>query len=141
MDHFDTYLLNDVISETVLSFKIKIMSYWPCQHLSNKFLESCQNNNLEDVKACIQLKVDVNVKRKDCSKYFGLSYAAWNNFLDLCDVLLSHPSIDVNNKDSDDETALMRSCTVLVKRVRYFVLLNYSHKSWSIIKTRDSSEI
>ena len=31
--------------------------------------------------------------------------------------------------------------TVLVKRVRYFVLLNNSYKSWSIIKTRDSSEI
>ena len=87
------------------------MSYWPCEHLSDKFLKSCQNNNLEDVKACIQLKVDVNVKRKDCSKYFGLSYAAWYNFPDLCDVLLSHPSIDVNNKGGGyDGTALMRSC-------------------------------
>ena len=32
-------------------------------------------------------------------------------------------------------------CTVLIKRVQYFVLLNYSFKSWSIIKTRDSFRI
>ena len=29
------------------------------------------------------------------------------------------------------------TCTVLIKRVRYFVLLNYSCKSWSNFKTRD----
>ena len=31
--------------------------------------------------------------------------------------------------------------TVVAERVRYFVLLNYSFKSWSIIKTRDSFRI
>ena len=31
--------------------------------------------------------------------------------------------------------------TVVAERVRYFVLLNYSYKSWSIIKIRESSEI
>ena len=31
--------------------------------------------------------------------------------------------------------------TVVFIRVGYFVLLNYSYKSWSIIKSRDSSEI
>ena len=29
---------------------------------------------------------------------------------------------------------------VVAERVRYFVLLNYSYNSWSIIKTRDMSE-
>ena len=28
--------------------------------------------------------------------------------------------------------------TVVLIRVQYFVLLNYSYKSWSIIKTRDN---
>ena len=28
--------------------------------------------------------------------------------------------------------------TIVAERVQYFVLLNYSYKSWSIIKTRDS---
>ena len=28
--------------------------------------------------------------------------------------------------------------TVVAQRVRYFVLLNYTYKSWPIIKTRDS---
>ena len=38
----------------------------------------------------------------------------------------------VGNKDHN---------TVLAKRVGYFVLLYYSHKYWSIFKTRESFEV
>ena len=36
-----------------------------------------------------------------------------------------------------DRISDLYSYTVVLTRVRYFVLLNYSYKSWSIIKTRD----
>ena len=37
--------------------------------------------------------------------------AVRQNQVDVCKILLSHPKIDVNNKDRRNRTALMESCT------------------------------
>ena len=55
-------------------------------------IASCQENNLDKVKACLLLKVDVNT----VSKKAGLTIAAHKNYPQLLDLLLSQPGIDVN---------------------------------------------
>ena len=78
--------------------------------LKNIFLKACEENDLEKVKACLKLGVDPNIKSSDGREDFGLNYASWKNLPDLCDILLSQPTIDVNNKDEFGWTALMDSC-------------------------------
>ena len=41
---------------------------------------------------------------------------------------------------SSKRVLVVKPLTVVLIRVGYFVLLNYSYKSWSIIKTRDIFE-
>lgn len=80
------------------------MSSCTCNYVTDKFLEACKCNSIEDVKACIRLKVDVNVKTKD-GKNFGLLYAAEKNYPELCNVLLECPNIDANSKGEFNRTA------------------------------------
>ena len=75
------------------------------------FLESCDNGDLGKVKDSIEAGVDVNCQT-GVGHYFALGYAALNNDLDLCDLLLEHPYIDVNARNVWHRTALMTSCTI-----------------------------
>jgi len=71
--------------------------------LTKIFFESSEDGNLEKVKACVTLGVDINSVSK---KYgTGLCIAARNNDLELLEYLLSCPGIDVNqplNRNSAD---------------------------------------
>ena len=64
--------------------------------LEDTFLKACQENDLTKVRACIDLGVDVNFEGHDGD--FGLLISAGRNHLELFDVLLRHPDIDVNKK-------------------------------------------
>ena len=75
------------------------------------FLESCKSGDLDQVKQCIEAGVDVNAQTDDgCN--FALNYAAGLNNLKLCDLLLDHPDIDVNIRNTWLQTALMKSCSM-----------------------------
>ena len=74
--------------------------------LSKIFLTSCEQDDIATtVSKCIEEGVDVNVKTVDDD--FALSIAVELNNMELFDLLLSHPKIDVNNKILDGFTISM----------------------------------
>jgi len=84
--------------------------------LEETFLKACRENDRTKVRACLDLGVNVNAKnmRWLCS---GLMFAVINNNIDLCEMLLGQPGIDVNQffQDGDQNanpTALMVSCSL-----------------------------
>ena len=69
--------------------------------LSDRFLKSCEENDLEDVKNCLDAGVDVNTVSEEDEEVFtatwsGLTIAAKQGYSDLLELLLSQPGIDVN---------------------------------------------
>ena len=81
------------------------------RYLSKEFIQYCKENKLEKVRSCLNLEVDVNTVSVDNS-WSGLTIAAHKNYLDLLDLLLSHPDIKINltTKNSEQSTALMFAC-------------------------------
>ena len=85
-----------------------------CTCLEEKFLESCRSNDLEKVKACLTLGVDVNTVSDD-QKESGLTVAADKGYLHLLALLLAQPRINVNvkvalNQSRGQWTPLMFAC-------------------------------
>ena len=68
---------------------------------NQQILQHCKDNNLEEVKICLARGVDVNLMsmedgdswRGRCS---GLTIAAYKNYPELLEILLSHPDIKIN---------------------------------------------
>ena len=77
--------------------------------MGNSFLTSCENKNLEKVREYMEQGLNVNIK---CDNNFALKYAITtdDSGLQLLDLLLTSPNIDVNMKDGNQRTALMLSC-------------------------------
>ena len=75
--------------------------------LGEVFCEACRDGNVEKVRQCIALEVDVN-----CDKLRpGLKAASYNNHYQVVDLLLEQPGIDVNKReDSVNVTALYVAC-------------------------------
>ena len=71
--------------------------------LKELFLEACQKNDLDRVKASLTLDVDVNTVSED-GQLSGLTIAAWKNYPKLLDLLLSQPGIDVNLTTTESVT-------------------------------------
>ena len=65
------------------------------EDLNGMFLARCLENNLEDVKSCLSQGADVNTVSQD-GCWSGLTWAAENDHMELLDILLSHPDIEVN---------------------------------------------
>ena len=88
--------------------------------LNKEFVQYCEKNELEKVRACLTLEVDVNTVSGDGLRS-GLTIAAHKNYLELLDVLLSHPAIKINQTTDADGvresfsgrqwTALMFACS------------------------------
>merc|ERR1712130_1017300 len=76
-------------------------------NLSETFLEACAENDQQKVRACLDLGVDVNSKDLGNDDWFGLLYAANHNYIELCEILLGQPGIDVNQTSNSGYTALM----------------------------------
>ena len=77
--------------------------------VKQQFLEACEQNNIQKVKSCIARIVDINCLTED-GLWWGLRYAAEKNHVELCQLLLSQPNIDVNKKDKNNMTCLMIAC-------------------------------
>ena len=88
---------------------------------NQQFIQHCQNNNLEEVAECLARGVDVNarsveVEGDDCwpGRWSGLTVAAYKNYPELLEILLSHPHIKINQPTNAFEdsigTALMVAC-------------------------------
>ena len=63
--------------------------------LGKEFLQYCDDNKLEKVKACLTLEVDVNTVSEEGERS-GLTIAAEKNNIELLNILLSHPGIEIN---------------------------------------------
>ena len=81
-------------------------------------IKSCHENKLEDVKACLTLRADVNSLSQD-GHWTPLTYAAFDQNLKLLEILLAQPGLNVNKTSAcvTDEhgnpyqnTALMVAC-------------------------------
>jgi len=77
--------------------------------LQQPFLTACKKNDFNRAEACLRLDADPNVKTEDGRKS-GLIYAAKYNYQRICNLLLSHPKINVNIRGWRDNTPLMESC-------------------------------
>ena len=85
--------------------------------LDHLFIQYCGKNELEKVRACLTLEVDVNTVSEN-GHWSGLTIAADKNYLELLDVLLSHPAIKINQTtdtggiglSGSQWTALMFAC-------------------------------
>ena len=111
--------------------------------LSDRFLKSCEKNDLEDVKNCLDAGVDVNTVSEQDEEGFtatwsGLTIAAKKGYPDLLALLLSQPGIDVNIQTNHyyyvcpDWTPLMFACHEdnheIVKRLLQVPGVNINHK-------------
>ena len=66
------------------------------RYLEKELIQYCKENRLDEVKACLTLKVDVNTVSED-GRWSGLTIAAQKNNTELLEILLSHPDIEINN--------------------------------------------
>ena len=79
------------------------------------FIIFCKENDVEKVKCCIKLGVNVNTVSED-GNWSGLTIAAHKSYTKLMDLLLSQPGIDVNLATTTEHstwgkwTPLMNAC-------------------------------
>jgi len=78
------------------------------KRLEELFVEAVTENNLEKVRACITLGIDVNVmfNPNDCALHVAMDWAIGGQW-EMFELFLTQPNIDVNMTDWDGETALM----------------------------------
>ena len=70
------------------------MSVSPTATVKNQFLLSCGRDDSDSVRLWIGLGANVNWKR-DTDGMSGLHIAAWKNYGELPELLLSKPGLDV----------------------------------------------
>ena len=86
--------------------------------LKDLFHQACRDGDLERISCCLSLGYDVNFYDKDYQP--ALFYGVQN--MNILNILLGHPNIDVNVKEHGTEmTALMKACKIgrpeVVKRL------------------------
>ena len=83
------------------------------RNLGEEMLEYCWENQLEKVKACLTLEVDVNTVSED-GCWSGLTIAAWKNNMELMEIFLSHPNIKINNTTLSTDSGKKFKWTALI---------------------------
>ena len=73
--------------------------------LEEEFLTYCVSKNLVKVKACLTLDVDVNTVSED-GRWCAIRIAVNRSSLELLDILLSHPKLDVNKEQCKENNEL-----------------------------------
>ena len=73
--------------------------------VNNNLWNLCRSGELDQVKAALEAGADPNTTEGQWS-WTCLMVAVWNRHVDMVDLLLSHPRIDVNAKDIHLDTAL-----------------------------------
>lgn len=79
--------------------------------LKEIYLSACYEPNLEKVKACLLLGADVNWACR--TEGSGIQMAARENFIDLLELLLAQPDVNVNFIHDDDTTDTIEKMTAL----------------------------
>ena len=74
----------------------------------SEFLEFCERNDLDQVRH--SLARGANVNWTDIFGQLGVHHAAFENYGELLELLLSQPGVDVNITNKCNETPLMRAC-------------------------------
>ena len=85
------------------------MTLSPSPTLKDQFFESCNRNVLYKVRDSLGLGANVNWKR-DPDGYSGLHNAAYHNYGELLELLLSQPGVNVNITNNRNQTPLMLAC-------------------------------
>lgn len=89
--------------------------------LKEIFIKACFDKNMSKVKACIELDVDINVQVPDEDEdefmdketygklegYSGLHIAIMNDDVNLLELLLSNPNINVNVRNEREQTPIL----------------------------------
>ena len=107
--------------------------------LEVEFIRHCFDNELEKVKACLTLEVNVNTVSEDGDvKWSGLTIAAKEDNVELLNILLSHPDIEINKTLSDEDgewSALMFASSfgnpAIVSRLVQEELININYQAKS----------
>ena len=73
--------------------------------LEEEFLTYCVAKNLVKVKACLTLDVDVNTVSED-GRWCAIRIAVNRSSLELLDILLSNPKLDVNKEQCKEKNEL-----------------------------------
>ena len=76
--------------------------------LKQIFLESCEGNEFNKVRSALTLDADVNWHDDD--GWTGLHFAAHHNYEELLELLLVQTGVNVNMKDNNKETPLLKAC-------------------------------
>ena len=97
------------------------------------FIEHCKANNLEGVTDCLSRGVDVNTVSED-GRWSGLTIAAYKNYPELLEILISHPDIKINKTSGEYQwTALMVACnagsSAIVDRLVQVPWLDFNYKN------------
>ncbi len=71
----------------------------PIEHLNQQLLQAAQQDNAAQVATLLQNK-DINVNIQDVDKWTPIHWAVYNKNIEIIKLLLAHPHIDVNLKDS-----------------------------------------
>ena len=80
------------------------------------FIQNCSDGNKEKIQACLTLEVDVNCVGKVSGEpagnpsSSGLSKAAVKGYIDVVNLLLTIPGIDINQTTESGYSALHDSC-------------------------------
>ena len=84
--------------------------------MKDEFLQHCHDNNLEGVTDCLSRGVDVNTVSLD-GEWSGLTIAAKKNYIELLEILLSHPHIQTSCNVSALKEACARGNSAIVSRL------------------------
>lgn len=84
--------------------------------LNYSYLEYCKKKDIENVKICLSLGVNVNCRTRilwggRIHREGALHFCVWNNSEELLNIILSHPGVNVNIMDNDGRTPLMIACS------------------------------
>ena len=89
--------------------------------LKQLYFDSIIQEDIEKVKSCINLGVNINATDEEDEKTPALIYAMEN--YEIVELLLSQPNIDVNVKDEYGNTGFMMACWKgypdIVRRLSY----------------------
>ena len=65
------------------------------EKLAGEFIEACKSNNLKRLTDCLSRGVDVNTVSED-GCWTGLHIACYKGYVELLNLLLEEPNLDVN---------------------------------------------
>ena len=118
---------------TLPHFAVSVKESVEMAGLVNNLWILCRSGQLDQVKAALEAGADPNTTEGQWN-WTCLMVAVYDERADIVDLLLSHPSIDVNAKDSELDTALHKACLFFNEAILHKLLatpgLLLNEKNW-----------